>query len=400
MELDYHLIHWDQDAVEQTASYIAPLIRGRSSLGSHPVVKFQEWTDVSPKCFFEHARFTSAEYVPAQELRELYSTLCLLPPETALIAVEKLGVFACAETAEKAQMSLEKLLCRPQTHVYTQIKHDGRMSGKVFVVTGGAQGLGRNVAQILLEEGAYVVLADINFQKAHLEATAFCKTFGYDRAIAIQTDVSSAESVEKMCMQTVLHYGGIDVMFSNAGIVIPGDLEHLRDEDLTKVFSVNCLGYFHCAKYAARYMKIQKAVSENYIADIINTSSVAGLIGYPRNSPYCATKFGVLGMTECFAKELLPYRIKVNSICPGNYLDGPLWSDPEKGLFLQYLQAGKVPNGKTIQDSIHYYCDREPFKRGLRPRDLAQAVMYCVEQQFETGIALPVTGGLAMGALQ
>ena len=399
MELDYQRICWDQNAPDRTASYIAPVLRGRSLLGPHPVVKFQKWPNVQQKYFLEHAGFPSAAYVPSQEMRGLHAALCQLPPETALIAVERLGVFSCADTAEKAQINLDRLMCGRQAANSRQVCHDGRMSGKVFVVTGGAQGLGRNVAQVLLEEGAYVVLADLNFPMAQQEAAAFCETFGCGRALAIQTDVSSAESVEKMCIQTVLHYGGIDVMFSNAGIVIPGDLEHLTAEDMTKVFSVNCLGYFHCAKYAARYMKIQRSVSESYAADIINTSSVAGLIGYPCNSPYCATKFGVLGMTESFAKELLPYHIKVNSVCPGNYLDGPLWSDPEKGLFLQYLNAGKVPNGKTIQDSIRYYRDREPFKRGLQARDLAKAVMYCVEQHFETGIALLVTGGLAMGAM-
>lgn len=399
MGLDYHKIRVDLSSAERTASYVAPVLRGRCNLGAHPVVRFLACPDISEGYFLEHASFTSAAYVTLQEMCELHSALGGISQNTALVAVERLGIFSCADTVERASINIERFVSGQRIEGETLMKHGGRMAGRVFVVTGGAQGLGRSVAQILLKEGAYVVVADLNGDLAQKEAAAFCETFGKDRAIAVQMDVSCAESVEHACIQAVLSYGGIDVMFSNAGIVIPGELEQLTTEDMTNVFAVNCIGYFHCTKYAARYMKIQRSVSTFFTADIICTSSVAGMIGYPRNSPYCATKFAVLGMTESFAKELLPYQIKVNAVCPGNYLDGPLWSDPDKGLFLQYLRAGKVPNGETIQDSVRYYRNREPMKRGLQAEDMANAVMYCVEQQFETGIALPVTGGLAMGAI-
>lgn len=396
-----HKFQWiaqaEPDSV-QLAAAIMPALRGKSGAAAFPSVCFKKWADLTEP---EQIRVKQAEACVNLQNgtpEALFDAIDQLSPETEIVVIEGLGVFACCATARQAHDRLEMLL-RGEDGLTDQVPLSGRLQGRVIVVTGGAQGLGRNVSECLLREGAYVVLADVNYPLAQKEAEEFCRTFGEHRAVAYDADVTSAESVEALCRETVLRYGGIDVMFSNAGIVIPGDLESICAEDMQKVFAVNCVGYFHCAKYASRYMKIQSAFSDRYTADIINTSSVAGLIGYPKNSPYCATKFGVLGMTESFAKELLPYRIKVNSVCPGNYLDGPLWSDPEKGLFVQYLNAGKVPNGKTVQDSIDYYRNREPFKRGMYAEDLARGVIYCIEQQFETGIAVPVTGGLYMGAM-
>ena len=99
---------------------------------------------------------------------------------------------------------------------------------------------------------------------------------------------------------------------------------------------------------------------------------------------------------QSFALELAPYGIKVNAICPGNYLDGPLWSDPVRGLFVQYLNAGKVPGAKTVDDVRRYYESKVPLNRGCLPKDIARALFYIVEQEYETGQALPVTGGQEM----
>ena len=105
---------------------------------------------------------------------------------------------------------------------------------------------------------------------------------------------------------------------------------------------------------------------------------------------------GSIGLVQSFALELCQSNIKVNAICPGNYLDGPLWMDPERGLFVQYLKAGKVPGAKTVADVRRYYEEKVPMNRGCLPIDVARAVMYCVEQQYETGQAIPVTGGQKM----
>ena len=94
--------------------------------------------------------------------------------------------------------------------------------------------------------------------------------------------------------------------------------------------------------------------------------------------------------------ELAPYNVKVNAVCPGNYLNGPLWSDPERGLFVQYLNAGKVPGAKTVEDVRRFYESKVPLNRGCEPIDVARAICYIVEQTYETGQAVPVTGGQEM----
>ena len=94
--------------------------------------------------------------------------------------------------------------------------------------------------------------------------------------------------------------------------------------------------------------------------------------------------------------ELAPFSIKVNAVCPGNYYDGPLWADPEKGLFVQYLRAGKVPGAKTVEDVRQSYLSKSLIKRGCLPSDVAKALLYAVEQTYETGQAIPVTGGQVM----
>ena len=121
-----------------------------------------------------------------------------------------------------------------------------------------------------------------------------------------------------------------------------------------------------------------------------------GLEGSNKNAAYAGSKFGTLGLTQSFAKELVTDRIKVNSICPGNYFDGPLWSDPERGLFTQYLTAGKVPGAKTIEEVRRFYEEKVPIQRGCTPTDVVKAILYAVDQDYETGQAIPVTGGQVM----
>jgi NAD(P)-dependent dehydrogenase (short-subunit alcohol dehydrogenase family) len=143
-------------------------------------------------------------------------------------------------------------------------------------------------------------------------------------------------------------------------------------------------------------MKAQHAHDPEYFMDIIQINSKSGLAGSKKNFAYAGGKFGGIGLTQSFALELAPYRIKVNSICPGNFFEGPLWSDPEKGLFVQYLQAGKVPGARTIEDVRRYYEEQVPLGRGCRVEDVLKAVLYVMDQKYETGQAIPVTGGQTM----
>jgi sorbitol-6-phosphate 2-dehydrogenase len=143
-------------------------------------------------------------------------------------------------------------------------------------------------------------------------------------------------------------------------------------------------------------MKLQRRFAPGRTADIIQINSKSGLEGSNKNFAYAGSKFGGIGLTQSFALELVEHGIKVNSVCPGNFFEGPLWSDPEKGLFVQYLRAGKVPGAKTVEDVRRSYESRVPMGRGCRVDDVVKAILYLVDQEYETGQALPVTGGQVM----
>ena len=162
------------------------------------------------------------------------------------------------------------------------------------------------------------------------------------------------------------------------------------------VTRINYTAFFLVAKYGSRPMKIQARFNPNYYSDIVQINSKSGLEGSLNNFAYSGSKFGGVGLVQSFAKELVGDRIKVNAICPGNYYEGPLWSDPEKGLFVQYLNAGKIPGAKTFDEVYDFYISKVPMRRGCSPADVACAIRYCVDQKDETGQAIPVTGGQIM----
>ena len=268
---------------------------------------------------------------------------------------------------------------------------EGRLAGEITIVTGAAQGFGKGIAEELYKEGATIVIADMNLPLAQQVA----EEMG-DRASAIAVNVSDEESVAAMVASVVETYGGLDLFVSNAGVAKAGNLMELERNTFDFVTNINYTGYFLCAKYAAAIMEAQHEAAPEKFFDIVTINSKSGLEGSKNNYAYAGSKFGGIGLTQSFALELCPYNIKVNAICPGNYLDGPLWSDPERGLFVQYLNAGKVPGAKTVEDVRKFYMSKVPMNRGCFPKDVAKAIMYCVEQDYETGQAIPVTGGQVM----
>ena len=272
----------------------------------------------------------------------------------------------------------------------------GRVDRKIAIVTGGAQGFGAGIVENLMENGANVVIADLNEELGVKFAESQNGGKGKNKAYFVKADVSNAASVESLIFQTVCEFGGLDIFISNAGILRAGGLEEMTPETFELMTKVNYSAYFLCAKYASAVMKLQNKFKADHFTDIIQINSKSGLKGSNKNFAYAGGKFGGIGLTQSFAMELMPAKIKVNSVCPGNFYDGPLWADPEKGLFVQYLNAGKVPGAKTIEDVKRFYVAQVPAGRGCTPLDVMRAVYYIIEQEYETGQAVPVTGGQNM----
>ena len=272
----------------------------------------------------------------------------------------------------------------------------GRVEGKTIIVTGAAQGFGEGIARELIKQGANIVVADLNEVTGEKTAASFNEIAKANKAIFVKTNVADMDSLKNLIKETVINFGALDTFVSNAGVVRAGDLEAMTPENFEFVTNINYKAYFFCAKVASHVMKVETALDPEYFADIVQINSKSGLVGSKANFAYAGGKFGGIGLTQSFALELAPFRIKVNSICPGNYYDGPLWSDPEKGLFIQYLKAGKAPGAKTVQDVKDYYLSKVPMRKGCNPEDVCKAIMYAIEQTGETGQAIPVTGGQVM----
>lgn len=272
----------------------------------------------------------------------------------------------------------------------------GRVEGKTIIVTGAAQGFGEGIARELMAQGANIVVADLNEATGEKTAASFNEMPGSNKAIFVKTNVADMTSLQNLMRQTILNFGALDAFVSNAGVVRAGGLDVMTPENFEFVTKINYEAYFFCAKAASHIMKIETRHDPDYFADIIQVNSKSGLRGSKANFAYAGGKFGGIGLTQSFALELAPDRVKVNSICPGNYYDGPLWSNPENGLFIQYLNAGKVPGAKTVQDVKDYYLAQVPMRKGCNPVDVCKAILYAIDQTGETGQAIPVTGGQVM----
>lgn len=268
---------------------------------------------------------------------------------------------------------------------------------KTIIVTGAAQGFGEGIARNLILKGANIVVADLNEEVGKKTVEQFNSLTKNNRAIFVKTDVSDMDSITNMVQTAVVEFGWIDTLISNAGVLRAGGLDDMSPQDFDFVTKINYNAYFYCTKIVSKVMKLQtKYAHKDYYADIIQINSKSGLRGSKANFAYAGGKFGGIGLTQSFALELAPHRIKVNSICPGNYYEGPLWSDPENGLFTQYLKAGKVPGAKTVEEVKAFYLAQVPMNKGCTPEDVVKAVLYLMDQCGETGQALPITGGQVM----
>ncbi|MCF7864338.1 MAG: SDR family NAD(P)-dependent oxidoreductase [Kiritimatiellales bacterium] len=270
------------------------------------------------------------------------------------------------------------------------------VNNKVCVVTGGAQGFGEGIVRELIKNGAIVFIADMNVDGAKKLAAEVNAQAGRTVAFGVSVNVTDEASVQKMVEEVVKTVGGIDLVVSNAGVLKAGSVKEMTLKDFEFVTDVNYVGFFLCTKHVAPVMELMNKPRGNYFTDIVTISSKSALEGSNKNGAYAGSKFGSVGLVQSFAKELVADNTKVNTVCPGNFFDGPLWSDPERGLFVQYLKTGKVPGAKTVEDVKRHYEAQVPMKRGCDGEDVTKAILYSVEQKYETGQAIPVTGGQVM----
>ncbi len=261
------------------------------------------------------------------------------------------------------------------------------LEDKIALVTGGGQGLGQALCQRLAREGCHVVVADLNEQGALQTAASLVeqeKAAGR-RAIGLKVDVTNEAQVAETVDRTVREFGRLDILVSNAGILISGGVEDFAVEKWQAVINVNLVGYFVCAKHAARVML------PRHSGAIVQINSKSGKKGSFKNSAYAASKFGGIGLTQSLALELAEFGIRVNSICPGNLLDSPLWVD---SLFKQYARNQGISEEQVRQK----YIDQVPMKRGCTYEDVANVLVFLASDQasYMTGQAINVTGGQEM----
>lgn len=253
------------------------------------------------------------------------------------------------------------------------------LKDKVAIVSGGGQGLGQALCARLTQEGAKVIVADINLEAA-------CKTADQlENALPVKVDVIDYSQCEKMVQKAMDNYGKVDLLVNNAAILIAKGIDEFASHEWKKMMDVNLVGYFNCAKAVSHVMVKQNC------GNIIQINSKSGKKGSFKNSAYAASKFGGIGLTQSLALELAPHNIRVNAICPGNLLDSPLWVN---SLYDQYARN----QGITKEEVRQKYLNQVPLGRGCTYDDVANVMVFLASEQasYMTGQAINVTGGQEM----
>jgi sorbitol-6-phosphate 2-dehydrogenase len=260
----------------------------------------------------------------------------------------------------------------------------GVLQDRIALVTGAAQGLGQAISLRLAQEGCHVAVGDIKIEQVQETARLICDETDR-RAIAVRMDVTDEASVQAGFTKALEEFGRLDILVSNAGILIAEEMVDFPAEKWRAVMNVNLFGYFLTAREAARIMKRQKSGA------IIQINSKSGKKGSFRNSAYAASKFGGIGLTQSLALELAESGVRVNSVCPGNLLEGTLW---QQSLYDQYART----QGLTPDQVKQKYIDQVPMKRGCTYDDVSNVVVFLASDQsnYMTGQAINVTGGQEM----
>ena len=264
------------------------------------------------------------------------------------------------------------------------------MSGTpVALVTGAARGLGLAMVERLLTEGYRVMAADLaasgenwNYALGDIgELAARLADYGEDQLKTCALDVTNAASCQAAIAATIEHFGQLNLLVNNAGVVDSGPIETFAEAAWDRIFAVNTKGIFLMTQAAVEAL----ARAEN--ASIVNTASIAGKKGVRHMAAYCGSKFAAIGVTQSLAQELAPKGIRVNAICPG-IVGTAMW--------LEHLMPKAQSASNEVPDFSGYVSQLIPMGEPQTAEDMANAVVYLAQASNVTGIALTVAGGMEM----
>ena len=286
-----------------------------------------------------------------------------------------------------------------------------RLKGKVAIVTGAGQGIGRGIALRLAQEGADVVVAEYNPETAQRTAQEIEKLG--QRALAYPIDIANVSAIREMVDAVVSHFHHVDILVNNAGVVQTKPMLDLSEEDWDRVLNVNLRGAFFCLQAVARQMIKQvpeelKATQKpadlrgikpeeapkvprptQSFGKIVNISSISGRRGRPLSAHYAASKAALISITQSAAMALAPYNINVNAVCPG-IVPTPMWDEIDRDRARLF--------GMKPGEAMSAFIETVPLKRAGSPEDIASAVAFLcsADADYITGQALNVDGGYEM----
>lgn len=245
------------------------------------------------------------------------------------------------------------------------------LNGKIAIVTGGARGLGRAIAERLAEEKVNVVITGRNVEMAKQTADEIAKTYNVE-TLALEQDVASEESTKEVVKAVVKRFEKIDILVNNAGVIRDARMMMMKKEDWELVLGINLTGAFNCIKHVSKRMLQQRSGS------IVNITSVVGLMGNVGQANYSASKAGLIGLTKTAAKELAEKGVTVNAIAPGYITTDMTHTLPEE----------------VSKEML----SRIPVKSYGTPADVADCVLFLVSNRsrYITGQVINVDGGMVM----